>query len=270
MTPEAEKERMTHLSAPPSSSRYYWDLIVALTKKELKVRYKRSFLGYLWSVANPLALALVFFIAFKIVMKIQIENYTLFLISGLFPWQWFSTSVNSSAMVFVNNASLIKKVSFHREALVLATVLNDMLHFVLSVPVIVIFLFYYGKAPTASWLVGFPLLLLIQCILTFGLSVAVSAVNLFFRDMERIVMIFTTLMFYVTPVIYSEDMVPPKYRALILYNPLSAVMLSWRNLFMKGAIDMGGILSALAYSLIIFALGLLIFRRLRWRLAEVV
>jgi len=122
---------------------YYKDLIVALTQKELKVKYKRSFLGYLWSIANPLALALVFYVAFKVVMRIPIENYTLFLISGLFPWQWFSNSVSSSAMVFVGNASLIKKVNFPRESLVIATVLNDMLHFILSIPVIVIFLFFY-------------------------------------------------------------------------------------------------------------------------------
>src|SRR4030043_1394579 len=116
------------------SIEYYKDLVLALTQKELKVKYRRSFLGYLWSVANPLALALVFFIAFKVVMRIQIENYTLFLISGLFPWQWFSNSVSSSAMAFVSNASLIKKVNFRSESLVVATVLNDMLHFILSVP----------------------------------------------------------------------------------------------------------------------------------------
>lgn len=81
------------------SLQYYKDLIVVLTQKELKVRYKRSFPGYLWSIANPLALAVVFYVAFKVVMRIQIENYTLFLISGLFPWQWFSNSVSSSALM---------------------------------------------------------------------------------------------------------------------------------------------------------------------------
>ncbi|MCJ7481677.1 MAG: hypothetical protein MUO31_01800, partial [Thermodesulfovibrionales bacterium] len=75
-----------------ASLEYYKDLVVVLTQKELKVRYKRSFFGYLWSIANPLALALVFFVAFKIFMKIPIENYTLFLIAGLFPWQWFLNS----------------------------------------------------------------------------------------------------------------------------------------------------------------------------------
>ena len=254
---------------PFKSFQYYKDLIVVLTHKELKVRYKRSFLGYLWSIANPLVLAMVFFIAFKIIMRVQIENYTLFLISGLFPWQWFSNSVNSSAMVFVGNAPLIKKVNFPRESLVIATVLNDMLHFILSIPVIVIFLFFYGMRPNILWLVGIPILLIIQFMVTFGLAVAIAATNLFFRDIERIVFILTTLIFYITPIIYSEDMVPAKYRTLILLNPLSVLMLSWRNLFMKGTLDLTTVSLSFVYSLAVFAVGYIIFRRLRWRFAEV-
>jgi lipopolysaccharide transport system permease protein len=251
------------------SLEYYRDLVIALTQKELKVKYKRSFLGYFWSVANPLALALVFFIAFKIVMKIQIDNYTLFLISGLFPWQWFSNSVNSSVMVFVGNASLIKKVNFRREVLVIATVLNDMLHFILSIPVIVIFIFLYGMKPSLLWLVGIPLMLIIQFIITFGFSIAISAINLFFRDIERIVFIFTTLMFYLTPIIYSEDMVPDKYKSLILLNPLSLLMMSWRKLFMNGILSFKDLALTFIYSLIIAVVGYIIFRKLRWRFAEV-
>lgn len=252
-----------------SSFTYYKDLVIALTQKELKVKYKRSFLGYLWSIANPLALSLVFFIAFKIFMKIQIENYTLFLISGLFPWQWFSNSVNSSAMTLVGNAPLIKKVNFRREVLVIATVLNDMLHFILSIPIIIIFVFFYGITPSLMWLIGIPILLIIQFIITFGFAVAVSSINLFFRDIERIVFIITTLMFYITPIIYAENMVPDNFKGLILLNPLSILMVSWRNLFMRGMINPGDIAIAFLYSLIVFAIGYFIFRRLRWRFAEV-
>lgn len=248
---------------------YYWDLVIALTQKELKVRYKRSFLGYLWSIANPLALALVFFIAFKVFMKIQIENYTLFLIAGLFPWQWFSNSVNSSAMVFVANASLIKKVNFSKEVLVIAAVLNDMLHFILSIPVIVVFILFYQIQPSVSWVIGIPLLLIIQFMITFGFSIAISAINLFFRDIERIVFIFTTLMFYLTPIIYPTEMIPDPYKAAIMLNPLSLLTVSWRNLFMSGTLYIHDVFVIFIYSLFIMAIGYLIFRRLRWRFAEV-
>jgi lipopolysaccharide transport system permease protein len=248
---------------------YYRDLIIALTQKELKIRYKRSFLGYLWSIANPLALALVFFIAFKIFMRIQIDNYTLFLIAGLFPWQWFSNSVNGSAVVLVGNSSLIKKIKFHPEVLVAASVLNDMLHFLLSIPVIIAFVFFYGLTPTLSWIIGIPVLLILQFIITFGFSLAVSALNLFFRDLERIVFIFTTLMFYVTPIIYSEEMVPPAYKNLILLNPLTMMIVGWRNLLMNGTLNAGDIAISFLSSILFAAAGYLIFRRLRWRFAEV-
>jgi lipopolysaccharide transport system permease protein len=249
--------------------RYYFDLIVALTHKELKVKYKRSFLGYLWSIANPLALAVVFFIAFKVVMRIQIQNYTLFLISGLFPWTWFANSVNSSAMVFVVNSPLIKKVDFRRETLVIAAVLNDMIHFILSIPVIIIFLFLYGMRPHLSWIIGIPALLIVQFAMTYGISIAIAAVNLFFRDIERIIYILTTLLFYVTPIIYSEDLVPEKFRRFILINPLSALMISWRDLFMKGSLDFGPIGLSVSYSVVVLVLGYLVFRKLRWRFLEV-
>ena len=255
--------------ARKNSLKYYRDLVLVLTQKELKVKYKRSFFGYLWSIANPLALAFVFFIAFKIFMKIQIENYTVFLISGLFPWQWFSNSINSSAMVFVGNASLIKKVDFRKDVLVIATVLNDMIHFILSIPVIVLFLFFYGMKPSLLWLIGIPVLLLVQFIMTLGVAIAVSAINLFFRDIERIVGIFTALMFYVTPIIYSEDMIPSEYKRLILLNPLSILMVSWRKLFMHGTFDFKDAAVACIYSSIVLAIGYLIYRRLRWRFAEV-
>ena len=252
-----------------ASLEYYKDLVVVLTQKELKVRYKRSFFGYLWSIANPLALALVFFVAFKIFMKIPIENYTLFLIAGLFPWQWFLNSVNSSAMVFIGNATLIKKMHFRHDVLIVATVLNDMLHFILSIPVIILFLFIYGMKPSAVWFIGIPVLLIIQFIITMGFSLAISAINLFFRNIERIVFIFTSLMFYMTPIIYSEEMVPSEYKTLILSNPLSILLISWRNLLMHGVLDVKDSALAFIYSVIVFTIGYLIYRRLKWRFAEV-
>src|SRR4030042_5443535 len=94
--------------------KYYRDLIVILTQKEVKVRYKSTVFGYVWSIAHPLAFAFVFFMAFKVVMRIQMEGYAVFLIAGLFPWQWFSNSINASPTIFLHNSSLIKKVNLPR------------------------------------------------------------------------------------------------------------------------------------------------------------
>lgn len=251
------------------SFEYYKDLIITLTQKELKVRYKRNVLGYLWSVAHPLLLAVVFFIAFKVVIRIDLENYALFLITAMFPWQWFSNSLNVSPSVFIGNASLIKKVTFPREIMVAVAVLNDMLHFVFSLPVIAGFLFFYGLRPDVSWLWGVPLFLAVQFSMTFGLSLLFSTLNLFFRDMERLVVIFTTFVFYFTPIIYSEAMVPEKYRVFLKLNPIAPLMVGWRELLMHGSLDFGQLGLSALYSSIMLAVGYAVFARLRWRFAEV-
>lgn len=248
---------------------YYRDLIVVFTQKEMKVRYKSSVFGYLWSIGHPLAFALVFFIAFKIVMRIQMEDYALFLISGLFPWQWFSNSVNVSPMLFLGNASIIKKVNFPRNVIPFTTVLQDMIHFILSIPVIVLFMFVYHKTPYVSWLYGIPILLAIQLFMTYGISLMISSVNLFFRDLERLAGIGITLLFYFTPIIYPESMIPEKYRPLINLNPLAPLMTSWRNLFLYGSVELLPVAISLLYGIAIFLLGLSIYKRLSWKFAEV-
>jgi lipopolysaccharide transport system permease protein len=251
------------------SFQHYLDLITVLTQKEIKVRYKSSFFGYLWSIGHPLAFAFVFFLAFKIVMKIQMENYVLFLIAGLFPWQWFSNSVNASPTVFLGNASIIKKVNFPRNTLPFVTVLQDMIHFILSIPVIVLFLLLYQKSPSLSWIYGIPLLLGIQFFLTYGVSLLVSSINLFFRDLERLTGIFVMLLFYFTPVIYPEAMIPEKYKHfLINLNPLSSLMINWRNLFLNGTLEPSSLMISFVYSAVAFMIGYSVYRKLSFKFAE--
>jgi lipopolysaccharide transport system permease protein len=235
----------------------------------MKVRYKSSFLGYLWSIGNPLAFALVYWIAFKVVMKIQMQNYSLFLIAGLFPWQWFSNSVNASTTVFIGNSSVIKKVNFPRNVIPLALVLQDMIHFLLSVPVIMLFLFVYHKSPSASWIFGLPVLLAIQLFMTYGFALVMSSVNLFFRDMERLVSILLTFLFYFTPIFYPLEMVPEKYRYLIQFNPLAPLMLSWRDLFLDGRLDWRYIFLGFLYACTFYAAGYLVYKKLSSKFAEI-
>lgn len=248
---------------------HYIDLIMVLTQKEIKVRYKNSFLGYLWSIAHPLAFAFVFFIAFKVIMRIPMEDYALFLIAGLFPWQWFANSVNASPMLFIGNASIIKKINFPRNTIPLSAVLQDMILFIISILVIIIFLFIYHKTPSFSWIYGIPILLSIQLLMTYGVSLIISSLNLFFRDLERLTNLFITLLFYFTPVIYSETMIPEEYKSLINLNPLTPLMISWRNLFLEGRIDAFYLMISFGYAVIIFGLGYIIYKKLSWRFAEV-
>lgn len=249
--------------------RHYFDLVVVLTQKEIKVRYKSSMLGYLWSVANPLAFALVFFVAFKVVMRVQMEDYALFLIAGLFPWQWFQNSVNASPLIFISNASIIKKVNFPRNLIPFTQVLQDMIHFVLAIPIIASFLLVYDRQWSVSWIYGIPLLLCVQFFTTYAVSLVVSSVNLFIRDLERLTTIAMTLLFYFTPVIYSEAMIPEQYRFLLKYNPVAPLMISWRNLFMDGELSFFMLSLSIFYALAFFLVAHYVYRRLSWKFAEI-
>ncbi len=248
---------------------YYWDLALVLTKKEIKIRYKSSVLGYLWSIVNPLAFVLVFYLAFSIVFRIGIENYPLFLICGLFPWQWLSNSLNLSTEIFLMNSSLIKKTIFPKSVLVLALVLQDMVHYVLSLPVIMVFALHYGIYPTPAWLYGVPLLLLIQLLMIFGAALFLASVNLFFRDIARLVNTLLLLLFYCTPIVYSETMVPSQYRWLIHMNPLSPLMINWRSVLLDGRLLPDQLLLSALYALLTLYTGLRVYERFRWRFAEV-
>lgn len=248
------------------------DLIVVLTQKEIKVRYKSSWLGYAWSVANPLAFALVYFMAFGVFMRVQVPGYPypLFLVVGLFPWQWVANSLNAAPTTFVGNAVLIKKVRFPRAALVASVVLNDGLHFLVSVPVIVVLLLAYGFTPSWLWVPGVPLLVLAQLALVCGLALIVASLNLFFRDLERLTAIGTTFLFFLTPIIYPPDAIPATYQAVLRLNPVTPIIRSWQELFLAGTLDAGLLAAGYAWAGIFLLLGGLVYRALSPRFAELV
>jgi len=248
---------------------YHLDLLSVLLAKELKVRYKNSILGYLWSLLNPLTMALIFYFAFKVILRVPIENYSFFLITGLFPWQWFSNSVSSSTGILLGNASIIKKVNFPRHFIPLANVLNDLTHFLLTIPVIAGFGLFFGVYPTLWWFVGIPALLLAQFLITYGLSLFVASANLFFRDLERLVGIFLMVLFYGTPIFYDLTLVPESLRAYLYLNPMTGIISCWRELFLKGSFYFSFYIIYLSYALLVFLFGLFVFRKLSPRFAEV-
>jgi len=249
---------------------YYVDLILELFRKEFKVRYKSSILGYLWSIALPFTQAITFYFAFKFIMRIQIENYTLFLIIGLFPWQWFSNSILASTNALISNASLIKKTLFLRESLLYATVLNDMVHFILSIPIILVVLFIYGKSISFNFLFFFPSYIIIQFLVTSGISLIVSSVNLFFRDLERIVLVSLNILFYLTPILYEEKMIPEEYyHYLLKLNPMFPLIVLYRDLILKNTVNEYYLITSIFQAIIIFLIGYIVFNKLKWKFAEV-
>ena len=257
---------------------YYRDLIWVLVAKELKLRYHSTAFGYLWSLLNPLAFAAIYFVVFTLFMNIprsgDMVHYALFLITGLFSWQWFANSATSSNYFFLDNRSLIKKIRFPRHFLVVAGVLNDMIHFVISIPVIVAFMLYYHVYPSAAWIVLLPLMVIVQFFFTTGVALMLASCNLFFRDLERMTLICVQGWFFLTPVIYSVSMIPDRYRWAVWWdvyaNPMAPIIICWREMFLHGTAPPAVVVAACGWAAAAFAVGWWIYRSLQWRFAEIV
>jgi len=252
------------------SLRYYADLLTVLLATELKVRYKSTVLGYAWSVLYPLAFAGVFFLVFSVYMRVRIDNYALFLIAGLFPWQWFANCANGAHAHFLRSGSLLKKVCFPRSLLVVADILNNMIHFLLSVPVIVVFMLFYRAYPAACWLWAVPLLVAVQFMFALGFALLVATANLFFRDLERLVAIGTMIWFYLTPVFYHVNMIPPHLRWLVYVNPMASLTVCWRSVFLNGVLPWDMLAAAAGFAVVMLAVGYRVYSAYEWRFAEVV
>lgn len=245
------------------------DLLWLLTKKEITLKYRRTTLGILWSLLNPVLFALVLFIAFKIFMRIQMENYTFFLLSALFPWNWFSASVTVSTSTLIGNVNLIKRIRFPRHFLVLAAILAQLVNLLFAILIMGGVSCFYGKGPGLNWFIAIPILTVIQFFVTTGICLAISMLNAYFRDMEYIIGLGINMVFWLTPIIYSLDMVPQKYHIYLILNPLTYLITAWRDLFMSNLINWTSVGISAGASPVFCVLGILIFRKLGRRLDEV-
>jgi lipopolysaccharide transport system permease protein len=250
------------MSVIPTELRRHLDLLRLLTVKEITLKYKRTSLGMVWSLLNPLLMSAVYYLSFKIVMRIQTQDYTLFLLSVLFPWTWFSGSVIFSTGCLIGNVRLIKKVRFPKQLLVLSIVFSQLVNLLCAIPIVVILVHLHHRSPSLTWLIAIPLLLCIQFMLTFGIALIVSMVNVYFRDMEYIVSVLINMLFWLTPIIYPLQAIPEKYRHWAFVNPLTPLMTMWREVFMEGVISWGSLAFSSVFSAVILALGLIIFTHL--------
>ena len=263
---------------------YYRDLVLVLLSKDFKVRYKSTALGYAWSVLNPLLFAGVFYLVFGVILGVDFRSqltgvkvdrpqvlYPLFLVVGLFPWQWFQNSVTAANQFFLGNSTLIKKVRFPREFLALSGVLCDGMHFVLSVPVIGIFMLWAGASMSAHWLWQIPLLIVLHFALTQGVALIVATTNLFFRDLERLTTVALMLWFYLTPVIYPTQFLSERGLGwLLCVNPMAPLIVSWQKVFLEGVLPMDLLAASAGYAAAAWLVGHMLYRRFEWRFAEIV
>jgi ABC-type polysaccharide/polyol phosphate export permease len=248
----------------PSQVARTWELLLLLTAREVKLRYQGTVLGFLWTLAKPLFLAMVLYFALNRVLGITVADapYHLFLLSALFPWGWFSGSVQLSAPSFVNNAALLKKVYFPRFVLPLSTVTNQLIHFVLSIPILTLLLLISGRHPGPEWLLGIPLLIAIQLLLLAGTVLVVASFDVFLRDLEHLVEVFLNLWFYLTPILYPLSRVPHNVKPLLLINPMTSLIEAWRDLFLKNQLPSADIWPALVFTAVTLVAGAVVFKTL--------
>lgn len=241
-----------------------------LVKKDLKAKYKSTFLGYFWSIGNPLLMAYILNFAFGHILKIKQENYIVFIITALFAWNWFNIGVMGTINCFINNASIIKKVNLPRYLIPLSSTLTEAFHFLLSIPIILFFLFI-NNMPIfhLSWIYGIPLLMIITQILTFGIALAASSINTIIRDMERVVGLLMTVLFYLTPIIYPARNIPIEFKIIFDLNPLAILIDSWRELLMNGSINWNNYLISIVGCLIMLCISSCVYLKLSNKFAEV-
>ena len=251
----------------------YRGLIQSLVARELKARYRGSVLGFFWSFINPLLLLLVYSFVFKFVITNKnpdAEPYALFLFCGILPWTWFSASLSESAGVLISGGNLIKKVLFPAEILPIVSVLSNMVHFFLGLPILAAFLVYYQRPLQIIELVWFPVVVLVQLVLTLGFALILSALTVHFRDIRDILANLLTVWFFATPIIYPYFQAPKATQRFLTFNPFMHLAVSYQEiLFFQGPFGhMKWLLVLGLISVVFFLFGYFVFDRLRDTFAE--
>ena len=252
----------------------YRGLIQTLVARDLKARYRGSVLGFFWSFINPLLLLLIYSFVFTTVLPrtgdTKLEPYALFMFCGILPWTWFSSSILESSNVLIANGNLIKKVLFPAEVLPFVTVLANMVHFFLGLPILAVFLIYYQRPLDPLELLWFPAIVFVQLVLLLGLSLFAAALTVHFRDLKDILGNLLTLWFFATPIIYPMSEAPARFRWLLNLNPMTHLAISYQEvLFYIGPHGhWRWLLALLAGSVVVFFAGYFVFDRLRDSFAE--
>ena len=246
----------------------YRELLKTNVKKDIRGKYKASFLGILWSFINPLLQVLVYVIVFPYIMKVQTENYLIFLICGIIPWTWFTYTLSNGTTSITNNANLIKKVYFPREILPISVVTSGLINFLISCIIIVIFVLISGLG--LSWhLVFLPFIALIQYIISLAIIFLLSAFNVYVKDVEYIVNFLIMMAFYATPILYSTQMFSGWIMWIFRLNPMAHLINAYRDIFYVHQIpQLTNLCILLLIGLIALIVCYYVYKKLEKRFAE--
>jgi ABC-2 type transport system permease protein len=210
----------------------YRELLVGLVRKELKVKYKNSALGFFWSMANPALYLGVFYLVFQLVLKNGIPYFAIYLLSGLLVWNLFSTSLAAATGSIVTNSAIVKKVSFPREILALAAVGASLVHFFLQGCVLLAALVGFRYVPSPTFMLLIPVALLALLLLAAALGVMLAAVNVYARDTQHLLELVLLAWFWMTPIVYQYRLVADRLGDnawLYRLNPITPIVLTFQR-----------------------------------------
>ena len=237
------------------------ELIWALALKELQVRYKRSALGFLWALLHPMLMMIILTLVFSTVMRIPVSQYAVFLLSSLLPWTFFSQSLAYSVESVVGNGDLLKKVYIAKSVFPAAAVLSNMINFFLSLIPFALLLFVLRFPFHWTWLY-LPVPVLALVLFSLGCGFFFAMANVFFRDVSHIVQITLSAWFYFSPIIYSLDFVPVRYRLLFRLNPMLYILNGFRLAIYYGQLpSKQSVAMSLACGMVALLIGYQFFRR---------
>lgn len=222
------------VSSPVVQLLRYRALVKNLVFKDLKLKYRDSILGVVWSLLNPLLLLVVYTVAFKSILRVQTENYPYFLLAGLLPWNFFASSLTASTQAITGNANLIKKVYFPRETLPIATVLFTFSQLLLALAVFLpALLLISGVRPHWTAILFIPLLLF-HVLFTLGLAFILATCTAFFRDVAHLTEVAVVLLFWMTPIVYPATMAPEKLQLFFKLSPPAAFAIAYQDVLFWG------------------------------------
>lgn len=240
---------------------HFFDLLRVLVDRDMKLLYKRSALGIAWTLINPLLQLAVFSFVFRSVIPINIPQFSSFAFSGLLIWTWSQTALFQATGLITSNKALIRQPNFPTAILPVVTTMTGLIHFLLALPVLIIFLAVDGVRPS-SVLFVLPLLMVIQFVLTVGLAYPLAALNVTFRDTQHTLGVLLQMLFYLTPIFYDLNSVPKEFQPFYQLNPMVPLIEAYRAILLKGTQpDWQALLIVSLVVAVILPIGLAIFRR---------
>lgn len=247
----------------------YGHLLRNLVLKDLKLKYRGSVVGFLWSLANPLVMIFVYTLAFKSILGKGGADFVFYLMLGVLSWTFFAGSAAMSTGAIFDNGGLVKSVWFPRAILPTATVLFNLAQYVLTVLVFLpLMMLYYRVAPSPTMLL-FPAFVVLQALFTIGLALILATSAAFFRDIRHLVDVGLSVMFWTTPIVYEFDKIPPHLRRLLAFSPLTPFVTAYHDIFYYARWPEASVWAlACGYTLITLVIGLLLIVRYEDSFAE--